>query len=146
MIAAGCLDCNTPSQSYLCETCWAVRHDARFIADAHTGIRVTLPYAAFLKLRPRLCETTEVQPTLEAAQNKIDQLSEERKYWQETSERRADRMRELLTSQQQAETDLADVKSSLSRCQAELAAAKAELSKYACHREGVSRFALLEID
>lgn len=146
MIATGCLDCNTPSQSYLCETCWAVHHDARFIADAHTGIRVTLPYAAFLKLRPRPCETAEVQPTLEAAQIKIDQLSEERKYWRETSERRADRMRELLTSRQQAETDLADAKLSLSRCQAELAAAKAELSKYACHREGVSRFALLEID
>lgn len=53
---------------------------------------------------------------------------------------------EMRLTRQRIEADLADAKSSLSRCQAELAAAKAELSKYACPLEGVSRFALLEVE
>lgn len=139
MTTTVCLDCNTPSHSPMCECCWAVRHNARFIADEYVGVRVTLPYSDFLKLRPKPCERAEAQPTLEAAQNKIDQLSEEIKHWRETSENRTERLRELLASRQ--ETEL-----SLSRCQAELAAAKAELSKFACPSEGVSRFALLEVE
>lgn len=107
----------------------------------------------------RLCEAANEPRVKQRAGTKADLSSQIDKLETENRQHKSEianaekRLAECKTRCEKLTADAAEAVSAvkvlsadLERVKAELAAARAELSKYACPREGVSRFALLEVE